>query len=77
MRSALPTLFDSVLDRLRPELATWSEDSFPVILPNVAADRVANRFDLGGVNFILDAACASFLAAVYLACRELEAETSD
>ena len=77
VRSALPTLFDSVPDRLLAELASWSEDSFPGILPNVAAGRVANRFDLGGVNFTIDAACASSLAAVYLACRELEADTSD
>jgi acyl transferase domain-containing protein/NAD(P)H-dependent flavin oxidoreductase YrpB (nitropropane dioxygenase family) len=77
VRSALPTLFDSVPDRLLTELAGWSEDSFPGILPNVVAGRVANRFDLGGVNFTIDAACASSLAAVYLACRELEADTSD
>ena len=39
----------------------------PGILLNVAAGRVANRFDFGGVNFTVDAACASSLAAVYLA----------
>jgi len=77
VRSALPMLFDSVPARLLSELASWSEDSFPGILPNVAAGRVANRFDLGGVNFTIDAACASSLAAVYLACRELEDDTSD
>jgi malonyl CoA-acyl carrier protein transacylase/NAD(P)-dependent dehydrogenase (short-subunit alcohol dehydrogenase family) len=38
---------------------------------------VANRFDLGGVNFSVDAACASSLAAVYLAARELADHTSD
>ena len=77
VRSALPSLFDSVPARLLSQLASWSEDSFPGILPNVVAGRVANRFDLGGVNFTIDAACASSLAAVYLACRELEAGTSD
>ena len=44
---------------------------------NVASGRVANRFDLGGVNYTVDAACASSLAAVYLAVRDLEARTSD
>jgi acyl transferase domain-containing protein/NAD(P)H-dependent flavin oxidoreductase YrpB (nitropropane dioxygenase family)/NAD(P)-dependent dehydrogenase (short-subunit alcohol dehydrogenase family) len=77
VRSALPAMFDTVPARLLSELAHWSEDSFPGILPSVAAGRVANRFDLGGVNFTVDAACASSLAAVYLACCELEAETSD
>src|SRR6202011_1551652 len=62
-----------VLERL-PQ---WTEDSFPGLLVNVAAGRVANRFDLGGVNFTVDAACASSLAAVYLAARELTNRTSD
>jgi acyl transferase domain-containing protein/NAD(P)-dependent dehydrogenase (short-subunit alcohol dehydrogenase family) len=58
-------------------LPEWTEDSFAGILLNVAAGRVANRFDLGGVNYTVDAACASSLAAVYLASRELESGTSD
>ena len=77
VRSALPALLGTVPAQSLSQLATWSEDSFPGILPNVAAGRVANRFNLGGVNFTVDAACASSLAAVYLACRELEAGTSD
>jgi acyl transferase domain-containing protein/NAD(P)-dependent dehydrogenase (short-subunit alcohol dehydrogenase family) len=40
-------------------------------LPNVLAGRICNRFDFGGANFTVDAACASSLAAVYLACRSL------
>ncbi len=44
---------------------------------NVAAGRVANRFDLGGTNYTVDAACASSLAAVYLAVSDLQAGTSD
>ena len=55
----------------------WTEDSFAGLLLNVAAGRVANRFDLGGVNFSVDAACASSLAAVYLAARELADHSSD
>lgn len=59
------------------ELPKWTEDSFPGMLSNVAAGRVANRFDFGGVNYTVDAACASSLAAVYHAVNELEAGTSD
>lgn len=77
VRSALPMLMDDVPMSALDQLATWTEDSFPGILLNVVAGRVANRFDLGGVNFTVDAACASSLAAVYLATRELEAGTSD
>ncbi len=62
------------LDRILPQ---WTEDSFPGILMNVTAGRVANRFDLGGPNYTVDAACASSLAATYLGVRELEAGASD
>ncbi len=35
-------------ERWTGPLPEWTEDSFPGILLNVAAGRVANRFDLGG-----------------------------
>lgn len=57
-----------VWDRL-PE---WTEESFPGILLNVIAGRSANRFNLGGSNFTVDAACASSLAALDVAVQELE-----
>lgn len=65
-----------VVDAPSPEvwdrLPEWTEESFPGVLLNVLAGRVANRFDLGGSNFTVDAACASSLAAVDLAVKELE-----
>ena len=66
-----------ILDRLDGRLPEWTEDSFAGILTNVSAGRVANRFDLGGSNYTVDAACASSLAAVSLALKELEGHTSD
>ena len=66
-----------ILDRLGDRLPEWTEDSFAGILTNVSAGRVANRFDLGGSNYTVDAACASSLAAVSLALKELEGKTSD
>ncbi|MFH0340929.1 MAG: SDR family NAD(P)-dependent oxidoreductase [Chromatiales bacterium] len=77
VRSALPALMGSVPEDLLSKLPEWTEDSFAGILLNVAAGRVANRFDLGGVSYTVDAACASSLAAVHLAVRELEAGASD
>jgi acyl transferase domain-containing protein/NAD(P)H-dependent flavin oxidoreductase YrpB (nitropropane dioxygenase family) len=77
VRASLPELLGDVPPELLSQLPEWTEDSFPGILLNVLAGRVANRFDLGGVNYIVDAACASSLAAVYLAARELELGTSD
>lgn len=58
-------------------LPKWTEDTFAGILLNVAAGRIANRFNCGGVNFTVDAACASSLAAVYQAVVELEDRRSD
>ena len=77
IRSSLPMFLEDVSPDVLSQLPEWTEDSFAGILLNVAAGRVANRFDLGGVNYTVDAACASSLAAVYLASRELESGTSD
>jgi acyl transferase domain-containing protein/NAD(P)H-dependent flavin oxidoreductase YrpB (nitropropane dioxygenase family)/short-subunit dehydrogenase len=68
---------DGVLKRVEKMLPSWTEDSFPGILSSVAAGRVANRFDLGGPNYTIDAACGSSLAAVQACVRELESGTSD
>jgi malonyl CoA-acyl carrier protein transacylase len=80
-RTSLPTFFGDgsheIVSHLDQILPNWTEDSFPGILMNVAAGRVANRFNLGGVNCTVDGACASSLTAIYMAARELEANTSD
>ena len=55
----------------------WTEDSFPGFLLNVTAGRIANRLDLGGANYTVDAACGSSLAALNVAVRELRTGASD
>lgn len=70
----MPAEYRKVIEQRLPE---WTEDSFPGYLGNVVAGRVANRFDLGGVNYCVDAACGSSLAALHSAVRELRAGTSD
>ena len=81
LRTALPTFFGDksrdILTHFEEVLPAWTEDTFPGILMNVAAGRVANRFNLGGANCTVDAACASSLAAVYWAVRELETRACD
>lgn len=62
------------LDAALPKM---TEDSFPGVLANVISGRITNRLNLGGRNFTVDAACASSLAAVDLACQELFLEKSD
>jgi acyl transferase domain-containing protein/NAD(P)H-dependent flavin oxidoreductase YrpB (nitropropane dioxygenase family)/NAD(P)-dependent dehydrogenase (short-subunit alcohol dehydrogenase family) len=80
MLATAPGLKDNAADILRQAetlLPEWTEDSFPGILINVIAGRVANRFNFGGPNFSIDAACGSSLAALYAGVRELEMGTSD
>jgi acyl transferase domain-containing protein/NAD(P)H-dependent flavin oxidoreductase YrpB (nitropropane dioxygenase family)/NADP-dependent 3-hydroxy acid dehydrogenase YdfG len=77
LRTALPAYGGQVPDELSEYLPKLTEDSFPGVLGNVIAGRIANRLDLGGVNYCVDAACASSLAALDLACKELVAGTSD
>jgi acyl transferase domain-containing protein len=73
----MPAINGGMTKTAEARLPEWTEDSFPGILLNVIAGRVANRFDLGGVNFTVDAACGSSLAAVMMAAREIENGTSD
>jgi len=50
---------DDVVQRISDAYVPWQENSFPGLLGNVAAGRIANRFDVGGTNCVVDAACAS------------------
>ena len=58
-------------------LPKLTEDSFPGVLANVIAGRIANRLDLGGENYTVDAACASSLAALDVACKRAASGASD
>lgn len=77
LRAVLPSYYGKVPDGLEDQLPRLTEDSFPGMLANVISGRIANRLDLGGANYTVDAACASSLAAVDVACKELTAGTSD
>ncbi|MEU1789278.1 SDR family oxidoreductase [Streptomyces sparsogenes] len=77
LRAVLPSYLDTVPPCLAEQLPELTEDSFPGMLANVIAGRIANRLDLGGANYTVDAACASSLAAVDVACKELVTGGSD
>ncbi|WP_030213127.1 type I polyketide synthase [Streptomyces sp. NRRL WC-3626] len=62
---------EEIAAKFRMAYAPWEENSFPGMLGNVVAGRIANRFDLGGINMTIDAACASSLGAVRTAVSEL------
>ncbi|MER5733601.1 SDR family NAD(P)-dependent oxidoreductase [Streptomyces sp. NPDC002138] len=77
LRALHPAYLGELPAELDEQLPRLTEDSFPGILANVIAGRVANRLDLGGANCTVDAACASSLAALDLACRQLRDGDSD
>ncbi len=66
-----------VMQRIAESYVGWQEDSFPGLLGNVVAGRIANRLDLGGTNCVVDAACASSLSAMHLAILELTSGRSE
>lgn len=53
-----------VVDLYAAQFADWTENTFPGLLINVITGRIANRLNLGGENCVVDAACASSLAAI-------------
>ncbi|MCX4784361.1 type I polyketide synthase [Streptomyces sp. NBC_01264] len=77
LRAVLPSYYGHVPAELEEQLPRLTEDTFPGMLANVISGRVANRLDLRGPNFTVDAACASSLAAVDVACKELRLGSSD
>ena len=54
----------ALCDRISDHFVPWQEATFPGLLGNVVAGRIANRLDLGGANFVTDAACASSMSAL-------------
>ncbi|GAA3151008.1 hypothetical protein GCM10017687_80800 [Streptomyces echinatus] len=64
----LPDLTATQLDRVRAAFADRlgpdSPDAAIGLVPNLAASRIANRLDLRGPAYTVDAACASSLVAV-------------
>ncbi len=68
---------ERICDRILENSAPWKESTFPGLLGNVVAGRIANTFDLGGVNCTSDAACASSLSAMSMALGELYLGNSD
>jgi acyl transferase domain-containing protein/phosphopantetheinyl transferase (holo-ACP synthase) len=81
LRVALPHLGDAGLDEireiLRQKLPPTTADNAPGLVPNMMTGRIANRLNLRGPNYVLDAACASSLLAVAAAADELRNGRSD
>ncbi|MES1261716.1 MAG: polyketide synthase, partial [Acidobacteriota bacterium] len=68
---------DEIRRRLKESLPAFHADTAPGLVPNIISGRIANRLNLMGPNYIVDAACASSLIAVDLAVRELRSGRCD
>jgi len=72
---AMPHLDQDALAQLRSilqkKLPPTNADTVPGLVPNVMTGRIANRLNLHGPNYLLDAACSSSLLAVGAAIDEL------
>lgn len=76
-----PDLSEGEHERVRQALAAslpaFDADTVSGIVPNIAASRIANRLNLMGPAYTIDAACASSLIAVDLACQYLASGQCD
>lgn len=80
VKCALPHLDETQLVQMRAMLAKkvppMNSDTAPGLVPNVMTGRIANRLNLKGPNYLVDAACSSSLLAVGAAIDELRAGRS-
>ncbi|MBD2438554.1 type I polyketide synthase [Nostoc sp. FACHB-110] len=66
-----------IVDKIKAAYVKWDENAFPGMLANVVAGRIANRLNFGGINCVVDAACASSFGALKLAISELIEHRAD
>lgn len=75
LRALHPEYSEADLQQIRQELKRclppFNADTAGGLIPNVAVGRIANRLDLMGPSYTIDAACASSLVAVDIARRDL------
>jgi len=72
-----PEKKEEIVHRIQNSYVPWQENSFPGLLGNVVAGRIANRLNLSGTNSVSDAACASSLAALHTSVMELLSHRCD
>jgi acyl transferase domain-containing protein/phosphopantetheinyl transferase len=81
LRAIVPSIDEArlgqVKDAIAEALGPYGADTAIGLVPNLAASRIANRLDLHGGAYTVDAACASALVAVDHAVRDLRDRTCD
>ena len=63
--------------QIKAGLPPFHSDTSAGLVPNIISGRIANRLDLMGPNYLIDAACASSLVAIEMAARELQSGRCD
>ncbi len=66
-----PETLESIKHRLKSSLPPFSAETAPGLAHSVMAGLIANRLNLNGTHFVLDAACASCLIALEIGIRDL------
>jgi polyketide-type polyunsaturated fatty acid synthase PfaA len=61
----------AIREELKRQLPPFTTETVPGLVPNIIAGRIANRLDLMGPSYTVDAACASSLIALQIAMRDL------
>jgi phosphopantetheine--protein transferase-like protein len=81
VRSLLPSVEEDALSAIKDAFTEQLGPDHPEaainLVPNLAASRIANRFDFRGPAYTVDAACASSLVAVDHAVHELRSRRCD
>jgi len=67
----------AIREELKACLPPFTTETVPGLIPNIIAGRIANRLDLMGPSYTIDAACASSLLALQTAMRDLAANECD
>jgi len=68
---------EALREEMKKQLPPFNADTVPGLIPNIIAGRIANRLDLMGPSFTVDAACASSLIAIQMAARDLRSHHLD
>ena len=81
LQSVLPELqsddLREIKQRLKKTLPPFHAETVPSLVPNVLAGRIANRLNIMGTNYLVDAACASSLIAVEHGISDLRSGKAD
>lgn len=81
LKDLMPDIKEEEVERIKKEFqqkkGRYAPDTVMGLIPNLVASLIANRLDLGGPAYTVDAACASSLIAIDHAVKELSLGNAD